>query len=194
MDINKLNIEQLVRYINMKLSENESLSVNKLCDKIDIKRSTLKSRLSKANYIFNMEHRQYIKDDKSSIKVKHEVIATKIDNDDRPNTEVMQQIELTDDSNTLVIDDKIKDNLIGLANNYDRIMSLIDGYDRKYDKEYDGISIELPIETIKDFRTTIRVNNVVWEQFKEFSQEHKEFTQRDLLSMALLDYINKNKK
>lgn len=99
-----------------------------------------------------------------------------------------------DDSNTIVIKDKkIQNNLVELAKNYDKLLKLIEEYDKKYDREYDGITIELPIETIKDFRTSIRINNIVWEQFNEFSNNHKEFTKRDLLSMALKEYIEKYK-
>ena len=70
-----------------------------------------------------------------------------------------------------------------LAKNYDKIMLLIDS-----DKNMnDGI-------TIDNYRTTIRINNVVWENFKEFCVQNKMFTQRDLLSMALTEYVNKYKK
>lgn len=108
-----------------------------------------------------------------------------------------------DKDNTLIIHDrKVLDNLINLSNNYDKIIGLIEEYDKrydsksysKYDNEYDGIEIKLPVETIKDFRTSIRINNVVWEQFDLFAEKHKEFTKRDLLSMALSEYIKKHSK
>lgn len=103
-----------------------------------------------------------------------------------------------DNNNTLIIHDrKVLENLMSLSNNYDKIIKIINEYDNKcdnksyskYDNEYDGIEIKLPVETIKDFRTSIRINNVVWEQFDLFAEKHKEFTKRDLLSMALIEYI-----
>lgn len=99
-----------------------------------------------------------------------------------------------DNSNTLVINDiNIKNNLLELAKNYNKILRIIERYDKEYDKEYDSIVIELPVETIKDFRTSIRVNNIIWEQFNTFANEHKEFTKRDLLSQALKEYIENHK-
>ena len=92
------------------------------------------------------------------------------------------ELKQYDDNNTLVITDK-KWKIIY------KIMSIVE----RYDTQYDSMTIELPVETIKDFRTSIRINNVVWEQFNKFSEEHKEFTKRDLLSMALKEYMDKFK-
>jgi len=61
MDISKLNIDQLVKYVNSELIKNSNLSVNKLCDKLEIKRSTLKTKLQKENYFFNINNRSYEK-------------------------------------------------------------------------------------------------------------------------------------
>ena len=52
MDINKLDIDQLVKYVNLELKKNSNLSVNKLCDKLEIKRSTLKTTLQKEKIFF----------------------------------------------------------------------------------------------------------------------------------------------
>ena len=69
-------------------------------------------------------------------------------------TEVTQNEKIRyDNSNTLVINKKeIQNKIIGLAQNYDKILKIIEEYDKQYDKEYDGIIVELPIENIKDFR------------------------------------------
>ena len=96
----------------------------------------------------------------------------------------------TNDDNDMTFSHQIKSNLTELAKNYDKIMTLINN-----DKNMtDDIIIELPVETKDNYRTTIRINNVVWENFKEFCVQNKMFTQRDLLSMALTEYVNKYKK
>ena len=62
-------------------------------------------------------------------------------------TKPIEENSIDDSSNTLVINDEsIKNNLISLANNYDKIMSLVNGYDKLYDQKYDGIIIELPLK------------------------------------------------
>ena len=206
MDINKLDIEQLVKYVNLELKKNSNLSVNKLCDNLEIKRSTLKTRLHKEKYFFDTNNRSYEKDkaaiainDSMKDVIKNDDINKSKDisiNDDTLNgviknddTNKNKDIS-TNDDNDMTFSHQIKSNLIELAKNYDKIMILIDS-----DKNMnDGITIELPVETKDNYRTTIRINNVVWENFKEFCVQNKMFTQRDLLSMALTEYVNKYKK
>ena len=55
------------------------------------------------------------------------------------------------------------------------------------------IIIELPVDESKEFKTSIRVNKIIWEQFKDFCKSNKNYTQKDLVSMALLEYMNKYK-
>lgn len=55
------------------------------------------------------------------------------------------------------------------------------------------IIAELPLDSTKEFKTSIRVNKVVWEEFKEFCKNNKNYTQKDLVSMAMLEYMNKYK-
>ncbi|MBU3180045.1 hypothetical protein [Clostridium psychrophilum] len=47
-----------------------------------------------------------------------------------------------------------------------------------------------------EFKTTntIRLYTYVWEQFKEFTEAYEEHKSMDLVSMALLEYIQKYKK
>jgi hypothetical protein len=182
-----LDTEQLVTYINLELKKNVKLSVNKICDKIGIKQSTVKSKLHKSGYSFNPEFRKYEKNNVDDKEV-NQVIEVLEPVQTIDNTDMMTQVINFDDS-SMTFNNQIKSNLIGLAENYDRIMGLLNN-----DKNMtSGINIELPIETVDNFRTTVRVNNVVWDNFKDFCKDHKEFTQRDLLSAALLEYINNHK-
>jgi len=195
MDINKLDIEQLVKYVNLELKKNSNLSVNKLCDNLDIKRSTLKTKLHKEKYFFDTNNRSYEKNE-ATIAINDSMKGV-IKNDDTNKNkdistnddDIMKKV-ISNNDNDMTFSHQIKNNLMGLAKNYDKIMLLIDS-----DKNMnDGITIELPVETKDNYRTTIRINNVVWENFREFCIQNKMFTQRDLLSMALTEYANKYKK
>ena len=194
MDISKLDIDQLVKYVNLELKKNSNLSVNKLCDKLEIKRSTLKTKLQKENYFFNIDNRSYEKN-KAVIAIDN-IMKDVIKNDDTNKSEDIStnddtiKEETSNNGNDMTFSHQMKSNLMELAKNYDKIMTLINN-----DKSMnDDIMIELPVETEDNYRTTIRINNVVWENFKEFCAQNKMFTQRDLLSMALTEYINKYKK
>ena len=189
-DGNINDIEQVVIYINKELSKGRTQKDIEIND-FKVNERVIAKRLVGRGY--KKINNQYVLKgyDNSNTKV----ITSKVNKCDSSNTEVIiEKTKEYEESNTLVLQNKkIQKNLIGLAKNYEKIMRMIEEYDKEYDKEYDGITVELPIETIKDFRTSIRVNNVVWEQFNEFANKNKEFTKRDLLSMALKEYMEKYK-
>lgn len=186
-DIN--NIEEVISYLNNELSKGRTQKDIEIND-FKVNERVIAKRLTSRGY--KRIDNQYIKYDKSNttvIKDKYDNSITRV---------IESNKEEYDKSNTIVINQKeMQGKLIGLAQNYDKILKIIEEYDKKYDAQYDkdqeGIYIELPIETKTDFRATVRVNNVIWEQFGEFASNHKEFTKRDLLSMALKEYIDKYK-
>lgn len=178
------NIDEVVLYMNAELEKGRSQKDIEIND-FKVNQGVIKNRLARRGYK-KINNKWSLTDtgDKSVTPV---------------NADIKPVDKKNDDGNTLVIHDDItRSKLFKLAQNYDKIMNLIDmydkGYDDTYDKKYDGITIELPIETKADYRTSIRVNNVIWEQFNEFTEDNKQFTKKDLLSMALKDYMNNHKK
>lgn len=67
MNITDMKVEEVADLINTALQENKGISVNKICDTLKIKRSTLKSRLTRGGYSFNAEKNLY-----EHIDTKHE--------------------------------------------------------------------------------------------------------------------------
>ena len=59
--VSKLEADKLAEYFNIELRKNPNLTVNKLCDKIGVKKSTLKNKLIKAGYNYDTNIKQYIK-------------------------------------------------------------------------------------------------------------------------------------
>ena len=189
-DIN--NIEEVISYLNNELSKGRTQKDIEIND-FKVNERVIAKRLTSRGY--KRIDNQYVKYDKSNTKV---ISTDKNKYEDNHTIVIKGDKKEYDNNNTLVINQKeIQNKLIGLAQNYDKIIEIIQEYDKKYDaqydKEYEGITIELPIETKNDFRATVRVNNVIWEQFGEFANNHKEFTKRDLLSMALKLYMDKYK-
>lgn len=190
-DIN--NIEEVVIYLNSELSKGRTQKDIEIND-FKVNERVIAKRLISRGY--KKIDNQYIKTNESSIKA---INNTTISECDDSNTKVISNsYKEYDKSDTIVIDKKeIQSKIIGLAQNYDKILEIIRAYDKNNDVQYDkgsrDIVISLPIETKTDFRATIRVNNIVWEQFSEFANAHKEFTKRDLISMALKEYIENHK-
>lgn len=190
MDLKDFTIDQLVELVNEKLLTGASL-VSIAKEVFNMNESSIRKRLNKAGYKrvdnkFILVDKDKYEDSKKIVSVGQEKLLTP--------TVTLEY----DDSKSVVIPKDIKENIISLASNYDRIMAMLNKhegeYDKKYEDEYDNsIIIELPVETKKDYRATTRVNNVIWEQFGEFCNNNKEYTKRDLVSMALKEYMNKYK-
>lgn len=203
-DIN--NIDEVATYLNNELNKGRTQKEIEIND-FKVNERVIAKRLTKRGY--KKVDNQYVKYDNSNTVViqksslpdnigeplNNKVVEPKIKQYNNSNIVVNKGNKMEyDNSNTLVINQKeIQNKLIGLAQNYDKILRVIQEYDKKYDNQYDGITVELPIETKADFRATIRLNNVIWEQFSEFVNNHKEFTKRDLISMALKEYMKNHK-
>lgn len=190
MELKDFTIDQLSEFVNKELLQGESLVG--IAKKIAVNESSIRKKLNKAGYkrIDNqfkiVDNEQY----EESKRIVRNVQA-------KPPIANKKDIQ---ENRDIIIPKDIKENIIGLASNYDRIMKMLKQYegeyDKKYEDEYDGeydnsITIELPIETKKDYRATTRVNNVIWEQFGTFCDDNKTYTKRDLVSMALKQYMDK---
>ena len=109
-------------------------------------------------------------------------------------------INKDDKGMTISIQKDLKNNIINLANDYDKIQEVLKWFENKANDNgmtevieviNEGIKINLPeAETI---RTTIRINESTWNRFKKFAEEHKEFNQQDLMAQALEEYMDKYK-
>lgn len=193
-DINKIAL-----YINAELSKGRTQKDIEIND-FKVNERVIEKKLKRKGYkkinnqyvLENSNNKEY-DNSNTSVTTKEPKVISRLQEDKRnkyDNNMTIVTKDKYDNSNTLVINDiNIKNNLLELAKNYNKILRIIE----RYDKEYDSIVIELPVETIKDFRTSIRVNNIIWEQFNTFANEHKEFTKRDLLSQALKEYIENHK-
>lgn len=173
-----MEVKQLVIMINAELKKNNKITVNKIYDKLGIKKSTGKSILRRGGYTYNADLRQYEK-------------------------EVGQEVgqEVGRQEKPVVIDvGHIKDNvgqyekeITSLMENYNILMEMINQYKNNNNYTPGGIEVRLPVEENGQFKASLRINKTVLEDFKVFCQEHKQFTQKELLSMALIEYMEKYK-
>lgn len=181
----KRNADETFKMV-LELQE-QGISRHDIKDRLGYKRLDSVTRImTERGYTIDKSLDKYIinKDDKSMINV--------IDNN-------YKDVELVDDKGmTISIQQDLKTNIIGLANDYDKIQEVLKWFENKSDDKgmtevieviNEGIKINIPkSETI---RTTIRINKEVWDKFDEFSKENNEFNKQDLMAQALLEYMNK---
>lgn len=138
----------------------------------------------------------------SSVNIKNKEIET----NDNMGIEVVKKSVGTkkksgdDNAETFVVNNALKGNIIELAENHSNIMEMLAWFNSSemnitnvIDVIEHGIKINLPMESKQDFRTSIRVNDAVWKQFQDFCKDHKEHTQKDLLSQALVMFMERYK-
>ena len=116
--------------------------------------------------------------------------------DDKDNINVISKEEAPNNMIDVVPED-FKENMINLVNQYDKLQEIINWFSTKDDNVdvieiNTGIRIELPEAPIK--RTTIRVNEKVWNDFLDLADANSEFDKHSLLSMAIKEYVEKYKK
>ena len=175
MDFNNISIEKLVQYINIELKKDKTISVNKLCDRIGIKKSTLKSRMSRGNYSYNPELRQYTTSN----------ITDNATNDNTSNTtEAFQEVAVTKEDNSnnnILLNNFDADKLNLLLNNLDGLIKLVN----KKETTSNITSLRS-----KDNRTTsLRIDTGLFEKAKQKAKDN-DMTIGEILNRALEDYLN----
>lgn len=176
------------KYI-LKLQE-QGLTRHEIKDKLGYKNiDSLTKFLKKRGYSFDNKLNRYTPiDDINMTNVIRE-----------PKKARQQGIILNDDKGmTIDIQQDIKNNIINLANDYDKIQQVIKWFDNRVDDKgmtevieviNQGIKINLPQS--ENIRTTIRINKEIWDRFEEFSKKNKEFNKQDLMAQALKEYMEK---
>lgn len=176
-----------VNYINELLKEGKS--VKEVRNIIGSNEKAFQREIKALGYKYNQRLKQY----------------EPIEIDDKSMTQAIKpskNITILDDDKGMIIDiqQDLKNNIVNLANDYEKIQEVLKWFDNRSDDESmtevievinEGIKINLPEANVT--RTTIRINEITWNKFKKFAENHKEFNQQDLMAQALEDYMNKHK-
>lgn len=151
----------------------QGLGINKIASMLKIKKNIIKNIIDKTGVQSDIQN--------AGQDVPQEVIQN----------EVIEEIAITKAPEV-----KLTKQQKYINSNFDVLMEMIETY--KVNKnivttDKTEIIVELPVDESKEFKTSIRVNKVIWEQFKEFCKSNKNYTQKDLVSMAMLEYMQKYK-
>ncbi len=178
-ELKKYKIEDIVAYINQEFEKNKSLI--SISEELEVNESTIRKKLNSNGYK-RIDNKFVLKDD----------ICNQECNTSKENKEITNNIT------NVFSNSEFKDNMLFLHNEINVLKDIIKQF-KQDDKSNtsvielrEGIKINLPESNIK--RTTIRINEVIWDMFNQFVDENKPFDKHDLMGMALLEYINKYKK
>jgi uncharacterized protein YkvS len=205
-EFNKLEVLDQLKYINSLLTEGKSL--RSISSDLNMSKTTFRDRFVKIGYIYNLDTRQYYKDNNiliqphenikkaSQISVKRDVVGIKeviqIDNKSITKQEnLMIMKEFTELKTTLAEVTELlemKDQLKEVIQYYNKSKSIIDI----------PISPELNIEKGKfegELKgRLIKVYDNVNKSWLDFCKNNNQFKMQDLYSTALLEFIEKYKK
>ena len=148
----------------------QGLGINKIASMLKIKKNIIKNIIDKTGVQGDIQN--------AGQDVPREVIQN----------EVIEEVAITEV--------KLTKQQKYINTNFDILVEMIEAYKSKnttVNTDKTEIIVELPLDESKEFKTSIRVNKVIWEQFKEFCKSNKNYTQKDLVSMAMLEYMQKYK-
>lgn len=185
-DLKKLDITDIVKYINEKLIEKGSLK--KIADELEVNESTVRKYVT--NRGFKRIGNEFVfLDDTCNSECNHSKEDIK---------EAAEHKEITKQNTNVFNNADFKENMIYLNNEVEIIKEMLQWFKTKDDKDNtgvieikDGINIDLPPANIK--RTTIRINEKVWDLFNEFVEDKKFYDKHDLMGAALMEFMEKYK-
>lgn len=196
MDYKSMELSDLVEYINLQLSAGRNFTEIAQND-FSCNESTLRKRLT-GKKLYKRVGNKYVRqcqtydDNNKNIEpinnVRHSVRQDVTNGNDK---DLIAETEVRN----IFISKNDSEKLLGLINNYELIINMLDEYKISKDNIYgsNGLVVELPTERKKDFRITLRLNDVIYEEFKEFADKNKQFTVKELVSQALKEFIEKYK-
>lgn len=150
--------------INNLLDENENMTLDDVRKKLNISKKKL-SGIFKDLYKFNRTTKRYesIYDD-----------------------EEVEEVEAPIKEKT------VKKNELELILTLDQQQKIIDFIENHNVNDVE-LKIEMPLETIPNYKITTRVNNKIWEKFNKFCKRKKYYNQKDHLGRALIMYMKNTK-
>lgn len=185
-EFNKLNIHEKVDYINSNIINFGSAS--NVCKNIGVNIDTFRSSIKNIyTYIPYMQ---------SYVKIEDLQMGLELVNESNTNDliimDAQRPTQSIHSSTGLITVDNAQEKLIGLLNNYDKIVDLIENASKPTQSISDNImDLNMPGEN-KLKKTTIRVNEEIWDDFKKcIETEFNHLEQFDMISVALRDFVNK---
>lgn len=191
-EFDKLDKFEQVNYINSELKKS-GLTLTKICNKLEIGRSTIRDRFKKIGYFYDKKSNLYLMDHNELM------FCNDNENNNMYNISNVNVESENNSSNTNVIsfeDAEFRENIISLARDYNDIKQMLEDYKQNKMVVSKQIIIDYlnRVEDSETKLTTLRVNKYVLEKFNIFVENNKQFTKVDLFSQALINFVEQYKE
>lgn len=190
-EFNKLDVFDQLTYINNELMNGESL--RSISATLKMSKTTFRDRFTKIGYTFNADQHQYIKDNSIVVKNECKHITSILQECKTPDKKPANESEYK--SNMIVFNSNEQHKMMDILGNYDKLKELISWFDtQKNIVEVQELKIDAARLKGEVKTTTVRLYSDVWEEFKKFAEGFKEFKNQDLVTTALLEFMDKYRK
>ena len=191
MKWNEEKIEDIVAYINQELSKGRTQRDIEEQD-FNVVERTIAKRLNRRHYK-KKDNVWYLAGEAPVVVATKKVVP-----------KAPAKVTAPSSMGYVIEDEDSFEKMLGLIAHYKEIIAMADEWDKRCGKEYHStnssdsevpdIKIELPLEQESNFKTSIRVNQVVWAKFNTFAEKNKIYKKMDLISMALKEYMERYDK
>lgn len=189
----EMSVKAQINYVNSKLETGYTLT--KLCKEIQIGRSTVRKRFKAQGYAFDKDLNKYILSDS---KVDDITLSAKMPDNTHINKGYGNNLYITKTINENKIAERecaydVADTTLDkLYKNTDDILKMLAWWKNKSIKN--SIDISRLNNYINKTKTrSFNVNIDILDKFVSYCNKHKEYQQTDLISIALLDFLDKYK-
>ncbi|SHH55534.1 hypothetical protein [Tepidibacter thalassicus] len=193
-EFDNLDTLEQVEYFNKKLKEN--LSISKICKNIGIARTTVTDRFKRAGFKFDKNKKCYksITNELPQKSDKSNTFVTPSERTENNGNIISQENNL----NQIVDIINLKNDILELVSLKQEIKNTIEAV-KKYEFKNNVIDIpELKIDFSKMTgqikNRSFKVYEDILKKFLKFAKENKKFKQQDLLSQAMLEFIERYDK
>lgn len=179
-----------INYINKLLEQGKT--VKEIREILGVGEKSFQKQIKKLGYKYNQKIRRY--------EPISEILETSLTNNS--NNEIERLKKANDKSMIFDIPKEIepedfKNNIIDLAINYKKIKQMLDDFEHTKSIQnvvevvHQGIKIDNPETEVE--RTTVRVGKNILKKWNQFCDQNKQYSKKDLLGQALIEFIDKYK-
>lgn len=178
-DFDGLKLVEQVEYFNNQLRE--GMSLTKICDDIGITRKAIRVRFGKAGYVFNKSLNLY----EGSILNNGDELKQALTYNKKPSK------NKTNTGNTNTIEDRV----IALESQIKALEKIVHNNQINVTNTTNASDIELELLEFNADTVTraYRIYEDVQKDFKIFCKKHSEYKVQDIISTALVEFMNKHK-